>query len=92
MIKGTILLLLVAVLTFCYAGTPSVTFTNAQRRALVIVDSLQTKETHSQFFQLLEKRGYKLKFQLPKDSVPLTNYGDYLYDNVLLMAPQADGT
>jgi oligosaccharyltransferase complex subunit beta len=90
--KQTIVCLVLAVIALlCQAGTPSEKFVNAGKRVLVIVDSLDIRDTHSQFFKQLEQRGYSLKFQRAKDSsITLTQYGEYLFDNLILFTPQTE--
>lgn len=61
-----------------------------QKRTLVILDNDGIKTTHSQFFTLLQDRGHQLTFQTRGTKVILENYGEYLYDNLIVMSPKAD--
>ncbi|VVC96630.1 unnamed protein product [Leptidea sinapis] len=60
----------------------------AQQDTLVLVDNLNIKETHSQFFKSLQERGYTLTFKLADDSnLVLSKYGEYLYKNLIVFSP-----
>jgi oligosaccharyltransferase complex subunit beta len=58
-------------------------------KILVVLDDFSTKNTHSQFFKNLEEKGYTLDFQLSQAQNKLLSFGDYNYENVLLMAPKS---
>ncbi|XP_063619985.1 dolichyl-diphosphooligosaccharide--protein glycosyltransferase 48 kDa subunit [Cydia splendana] len=60
----------------------------AEQETLVLVDNLNVRETHSQFFKSLQDRGYTLTFKLADDSnLVLSKYGEYLYKNLIVFAP-----
>ncbi|CAB3252022.1 unnamed protein product [Arctia plantaginis] len=60
----------------------------AEQETLVLVDNLNIKETHSQFFKSLQDRGYTLTFRLADDAnLVLSKYGEYLYKNLIVFAP-----
>ncbi|XP_003739484.1 dolichyl-diphosphooligosaccharide--protein glycosyltransferase 48 kDa subunit [Galendromus occidentalis] len=58
---------------------------------LVLVDSLSFRDTHSQFFNFLEERGYKLTFKQADDStLTLKKYGEFLYKHLILFTPTTE--
>ncbi|OQR76398.1 dolichyl-diphosphooligosaccharide--protein glycosyltransferase 48 kDa subunit-like [Tropilaelaps mercedesae] len=58
---------------------------------LVLLDTLATKQTHSDFFSLLTARGYKLTFKQADDSaLSLKKYGEYLYKHLILFSPTTE--
>lgn len=60
----------------------------AEQQTLVLVDNLNIRETHSQFFKSLQERGYTLTFKLADDAnLVLSKYGEYLYKNLIVFAP-----
>eukprot|EP01121_Diplochlamys_sp_Union-15-3_P003498 TRINITY_DN1339_c0_g1_i3.p1 TRINITY_DN1339_c0_g1~~TRINITY_DN1339_c0_g1_i3.p1 ORF type:complete len:435 (-),score=81.64 TRINITY_DN1339_c0_g1_i3:60-1364(-) len=60
-------------------------------RVLVLVDDLNIQNSHSIFFTQLKERGYHLSFFMADDpSLALTEYGEYLYDHLILFAPTVD--
>eukprot|EP00899_Mesostigma_viride_P002733 jgi/Mesvir1/12460/Mv00614-RA.1 len=56
-------------------------------RVLVLLDDLKTKATHSIFLKSLSDRGYELDIKLADDDIALQEYGNYLYDKLVLFAP-----
>ena len=62
---------------------------NYRNRVLVVIDTTQTKTTHSKLFDELKKAGFTIEFKLAFDSVSLIKYGENVYDHVLIMAPKA---
>ncbi|KAJ8722967.1 hypothetical protein PYW07_004147 [Mythimna separata] len=60
----------------------------AEQETLVLVDNLNIRETHSQFFKSLQDRGYSLTYKLADDpNLVLSKYGEYLYKNLIVFAP-----
>ncbi|XP_045446009.1 dolichyl-diphosphooligosaccharide--protein glycosyltransferase 48 kDa subunit [Melitaea cinxia] len=60
----------------------------AEQETLVLVDNLNIRETHSQFFKSLQDRGYSLTFKLADDgNLVLSKYGEYLYKNLIVFSP-----
>ena len=93
-IRANLLLLvcLVAQLTFVSAGT--FVQPKSQNKTLVIVDTWATLETHSIFFDHIQKMGagnhtleYKLISGMSTDKVNFEQFNKYFYDNIILMAP-----
>jgi oligosaccharyltransferase complex subunit beta len=61
------------------------------RNTLVLLDDLQIKSTHSIFFRSLEEKGHSLHFfEASSPDLQLSKYGDYLYDNLVIFAPQVE--
>ena len=64
------------------------TLSLAEQETLVLVDNLNIRETHSQFFKSLQDRGYNLTFKLADDAnLVLSKYGEYLYKNLIIFSP-----
>lgn len=60
-------------------------------RILVLVDTLNTRETHSIFFKSLTERGHKLTFKSADDStLALIKYGEFVYEHLILFAPSVE--
>merc|ERR1711894_385654 len=60
-------------------------------RALVLLDNLITKETHSLYFRGLVAEGFVLTFKVADDaSITLKKYGSYLYDHLILFSPTVE--
>lgn len=60
-------------------------------RALAVVDSLQTRSTHSRFFNYVNSI-YDLDLKEASDAdLELSKHGEYLYDALIHMAPSATG-
>ncbi|CAK1582197.1 unnamed protein product [Parnassius mnemosyne] len=60
----------------------------ADQETLVLVDNLNIRDTHSQFFKSLQDRGYLLTFKLADDAnLLLSKYGEYLYKNLIIFSP-----
>jgi oligosaccharyltransferase complex subunit beta len=60
-------------------------------RILVLVDNLNTRETHSIFFKSLTERGHKLTFKSADDaSLSLIKYGEFLYEHLVLFCPSVE--
>ena len=67
------------------------TTTGNGQRALVLVDNLSTKETHSLFFKNLVKDGFTLTFKVADDqNIQLKKYGAYLYDHLIIFSPSVE--
>jgi len=61
------------------------------KRTLVLLDSLEIKDTHSLFFSSLEERGHVLTYKLADSSdLQLLKYGEYIYDNIIHFASAAE--
>lgn len=61
-----------------------------QKKTLVVLDKEDLKVSHSQFFKILKERGHELTFQNRGKKIQLETYGEYLYDNMIIMSPKAD--
>jgi len=70
----------------------AITFSTAYAdRILVLLDTLNTRETHSIFFKTLTERGHKLTFKSADDSnLALIKHGEFLYEHLILFAPSVE--
>jgi len=58
---------------------------------LVLLDNLSMQQSYSLFFNELKGRGYHLSFFAADDpSLTLTEYGQYLYDHLIIFAPTVE--
>ena len=80
---GALLLIVTLMVAYVFTAVPN------NKRTLVVIDSNDVKNTHSKFFAQLQKRGYNLEFALEGSSIKLAQYGEYNYDNLILIAPKA---
>lgn len=61
-----------------------------QLNTLVIVSDDFSKYTYSRFFKSLKRRGHKLQIKPCTDkSIQLLQYGESLYDNLIILSPSA---
>lgn len=63
------------------------------KRTLVLLDDWHTVDTHSQFFNQIKNMGYEIDFKVVSKEdfdLSLTYYGEYLYTNIIIMAPSVD--
>ncbi|KAL7231951.1 hypothetical protein ACSBR2_010049 [Camellia fascicularis] len=61
------------------------------RRILVLLDDFALKSSHSIFFKALQNRGFELDFKLADDrQINLQRYGQYMYDGLVLFAPNTE--
>lgn len=62
-----------------------------KKRVLVLVDDLNIKHTHSIFFDHLRDSGFELSINDANDpSLSLSQYGEYLYDSLILFSPRTE--
>lgn len=81
----------VCLITYYVHGAEQLIGKVGGKRTLVMVDNMDIQATHSKFFGDLEGRGHELSFILSSDTdAELLKYGDYLYDNIVSMAPMSD--
>jgi len=60
-------------------------------RALVLLDNLAIKESHSIFFKTLTDLGFSLTYKTADDpSIVLKKYGSYLFDHLILFSPSVE--
>jgi oligosaccharyltransferase complex subunit beta len=61
-------------------------------KLLVVLEDAELKSSFSQFFEDLEKRGYELDIQSPKnEGLELLRYGEKSYSHVILFPPKSKG-
>jgi len=53
---------------------------------LVLTDSETTRSSHSSLFAELEHRGHQLRFKSFSDKLELQQFGEYMYDNLLIIS------
>jgi len=60
-------------------------------RILVLLDTLNTRDTHSIFWKSLTDRGHKLTFKLADDAtLMLMKYGEFLFEHLVVFAPSVE--
>jgi oligosaccharyltransferase complex subunit beta len=60
-------------------------------RMLVLVDTLNLRETHSMFFKSLTDRGHKLSFKSADDpALALFKYGELTYEHLVIFSPSVE--
>ena len=58
------------------------------KKTLVLLDDWHMVETNSVFWNQISQMGYELVFKIASDKdIQLTNYGEYIYDNIIFFAP-----
>jgi len=78
------LAILVIINVFCVQCT-------INKTALVVLDDLNMRNSHSLFFKIFEDKGWSVTFKEATDpSLELQKYGEYLYELLILFAPEAD--
>jgi len=78
------------ILLFCCLISAVSAATSKGVRTLIVHDAATIKNTHKQFFSSLEAAGYKLTYASASSSVKFIEYGEFLYDNLILFAPKAN--
>ena len=57
------------------------------KETLVLLDDWNNVETNSLFWKQITNMGYEIDFKMANDKdIKLTNYGEYLYDNIIFFA------
>ena len=58
------------------------------KTTLVLLDDWNNVETNSLFWKQIKNMGYEIDFKMANDKdIKLTNYGEYIYDNIIFFAP-----
>ena len=58
------------------------------KKTLVLLDDWLNVETNSLFWKQITDMGYDIDFKMANDKdIKLTNFGEYLYDNIIFFAP-----
>jgi len=82
-----LLSLFVIAIVHCNSVSPDA---DVGQKVLVILDTLDVKRTHSNFFRDLAGQGFNLTFVASTDkNMALKSYGEYLFDHLILFAPSA---
>lgn len=64
----------------------------AQKRVLLLIDNNNIEKSHSIFLKSLRDRGYSLTVKKADDpSLALIQFGEFLYDHVIVFAPSVEG-
>ena len=83
MFKKRITLIL---LFFCFLFSQS-------KKTLVLLDDWHNVETNSIFWNQITEMGYEIEFKMANDKeIKLTNYGEYIYENIIFFAPTYSDT
>ena len=63
------------------------------KKTLVLLDDWHNVETNSLFWKQITDMGYDIDFKMANDKeIKLTNFGDYIYDNIIFFAPTYSDT
>ena len=58
------------------------------KKTLVLLDDWNNVETNSIFWSQISEMGYQIEFKMANDKeIKLTNYGEYIYENIIFFAP-----
>ena len=58
------------------------------KKTLVLLDDWNNVDTNSVFWSQITNMGYQITFKMANDKdIQLTNYGEYLYENIIFFAP-----
>ena len=95
MVKSKILILVLfslVAITVSQSRSNGITADGQGKRVLVLLDNYSVRETHSTFFKSLRDRGFQLTYKAADDSdLSLSKYGEYLFDHLVLFAPNVVG-
>jgi oligosaccharyltransferase complex subunit beta len=76
-----------AVLLFCFGFCLAA----EQKRVLVLLENMAVKETHSIYFNMLQRNGFTLTYKVADDpSILLKKYDEFLYENIIVFAPTVE--
>ena len=79
MLQKTIITLIVFILCF---------FSYESKKTLVLLDDWHNVEVNSIFWNQISEMGYEIDFKMANDKeIKLTNYGEYIYENIIFFAP-----
>ena len=58
------------------------------KKTLVLLDDWHNVEVNSFFWNQIIEMGYEIEFKMANDKeIKLTNYGEYIYENIIFFAP-----
>jgi oligosaccharyltransferase complex subunit beta len=61
------------------------------KKALVLLDDWNIKDTHSAYFSYLQSQDFELVYRMADSShLKIEKYGEFLYDLVVLACPSVD--
>lgn len=80
-----------ALASFLFAVLAALLSQTSAQRTLVLMDSMNTRETHSHFFSKLTDAGLSLKYVLAdSSSLNLQRYGELLFENLIIFSPSVE--
>ena len=63
-------------------------FSYESKKTLVLLDDWHNVEINSIFWNQISEMGYEIDFRMANDKdIKLTNYGEYIYENIVFFAP-----
>ena len=63
-------------------------FSYQSKKTLILLDDWNNVETNSLFWKQITDMGYEIDFKMAHDKeIKLTNFGEYIYDNIIFFAP-----
>ena len=78
MVQKNIIILLLITFFLCYES----------KKTLVLLDDWHNVEINSLFWGQISQMGYEIEFKMANDrDIKLTNYGEYIYENIIFFAP-----
>ena len=78
MLQRKITLIILIICFLCYES----------KKTLVLLDDWHNVEINSLFWGQISQMGYEIEFKMANDKeIKLTNYGEYIYDNIIFFAP-----
>ncbi|KAK8814201.1 hypothetical protein WA158_008063 [Blastocystis sp. Blastoise] len=75
------------IFTFAFANVDSI---EGGKKVLVITSDNSAEATYSIYFDGLRKKGFDLKIALENKKVTFSKYGKFLYDQVIIFAPESE--
>ena len=78
MLQNKITIIIFLICFICYES----------KKTLVLLDDWNNVETNSIFWSQISEMGYQIEFKMANDKeIKLTNYGEYIYENIIFFAP-----
>jgi len=78
MMKSEIMLIILFICFFSYQS----------KKTLILLDDWNNVETNTLFWKQITDMGYEIDFKMAHDKeIKLTNFGEYIYDNIIFFAP-----
>jgi len=78
MMKSEIMLIILFICFFSYQS----------KKTLILLDDWNNVDANSLFWKQITDMGYEIDFKMAHDKeIKLTNFGEYIYDNIIFFAP-----